>query len=104
MCHDIGVIVLGSLYSGFQLILSILHAIEWIVHRGHPTSCEHFYLRGSLHQLLRTRRNTSARPSAIMATPTRSIKLVVALLSRGNSLIKRKSPWPEVWVIMAPEG
>lgn len=52
----------------------------------------------------RTRRSTSASPSAIIAMPALSAALSVLCAVRGTSVRMRKSPWPDVCEIMEPEG
>jgi len=52
----------------------------------------------------RTRRSTSVSPSAIAAIPARSARLGSLCAVRGRSVRMRKSPCPDVWEIMAPEG
>ncbi len=52
----------------------------------------------------RTRMRTSSGLSAIMVPPTCSVRVSGPPIRRGSSNIWRKSPWPLVTEIIAPDG
>ena len=104
MDRDVGAPVAGRLDRGAELLGREGRDVERAVRRGDAAARGQLDLRGALHELLARRTRTSSGLSATMLPPISSMRRRGPPMVRGRSESWRKSPWPLVTVIIAPEG